>query len=653
FGWPLDWLREWGQRLSGEALLAAGTRPRWQWIVLAALVGMVAINLVRLLVAVASAAALRRSARRIIDEPGVREMVERIAARAGCRQSIELVESARITSPATCGWRQPAILLPVDWRNWSPEELWAALAHEVAHVQRADYAQRVLALAGVAVHFYHPLVRLAARRLAVDQETAADRLARELLDELRDAGAYARGLARLALRFHESLSERRGWSSVSIMPRSSDFLARRLEMLRTNDKTSRRATRVVGWLGCGAVVLTAMTTTFLRSRAVAEEKPPADAARPVAETARVDAGKDRVDELKPAAAKDSKLFQRTPIDPAVVRGGKKGAFIIRVSEILSLPAVAPFTGWMSTAMCQALGMPEGAFDVRDVDWIGGALQEKVKMSEKKNQSQFSFEVGGAVIRMRRAADWQAFVLKNIPGTELKQYEGHDYVQFPVYEQLGPAHPCLRVVNDTTILTFLSTGNDQDDTSKLPSGMFDDAPQGYGWEDTWRAVDGGLITAVGDNREVGWQDVPEDKRDVSPDVWPMVDRTSYFGLGLDWNAASDYAGVQLRSTCADVASAEQVHQATEAFLDASRKENAEDEEMSDIAREWFAKLISSATTTINLADDAAPFVLTRMETPFNAATLFALYASPGPDKKSEKKGEAELGEAEDKGPPTED
>ena len=66
-------------------------------------------------------------------------------------------------------------------------------------------------------------------------------------DRRRSAGAaaasarvYVRGLAGLALRYHRSIQNERAWSSVSLMPRSSDFLARRLEMLRVKQNSTDR-----------------------------------------------------------------------------------------------------------------------------------------------------------------------------------------------------------------------------------------------------------------------------------------------------------------------------------------------------------------------------------------------------------------------------
>ena len=49
-------------------------------------------------------------------------------------------ESASISVPITVGQISPAILLPTGWREWDPAKLRAVLAHEEAHVRRADWA---------------------------------------------------------------------------------------------------------------------------------------------------------------------------------------------------------------------------------------------------------------------------------------------------------------------------------------------------------------------------------------------------------------------------------------------------------------------------------------------------------------------------------
>src|SRR5262249_47446930 len=93
-----------------------------------------------------------------------------------CRRRIEVRQTDDLTTAATVGWWRPLLLLPADWQGWSAAELRAVLAHEIAHILRADYATWLLARLSVALHFYHPLVRWLAGRLQLQQELAADAL---------------------------------------------------------------------------------------------------------------------------------------------------------------------------------------------------------------------------------------------------------------------------------------------------------------------------------------------------------------------------------------------------------------------------------------------------------------------------------------------
>jgi beta-lactamase regulating signal transducer with metallopeptidase domain len=223
----------WLTRLSGRLQIAAEAAParRGRTVAMTVALAGLAVSLARLLVAIWGVHRLRRASWPV-EDTSITEAVAELARRCGYRRALRVHTTDQLQSAAACGWLRPMILLPADWRAWTVEERAAVLAHEVAHIGRADYLRRLLAMASAAVHFYHPLVRAVTRRVAVDQEFAADRLARRLAT---DEAAYARGLARLALRYHNSFHDRPAWSNVSIMPRSSDFLARRLEMLRVKD----------------------------------------------------------------------------------------------------------------------------------------------------------------------------------------------------------------------------------------------------------------------------------------------------------------------------------------------------------------------------------------------------------------------------------
>ncbi len=177
---PVAWL----QRLKLTAEQSSPASPTWRGVAVAIFLTSFGIGLLRLLFAMRSVARLRRGSLPVTSET-LAAIINRLTERCDCRRTIEVRESAQLPSAAASGWSRPMILLPRDWLQWSPEELTSVLAHEFAHVHRADYARRVVAFTCVAVHFYHPLLRFIACRLAADQEFAADQLARSLVDDAR------------------------------------------------------------------------------------------------------------------------------------------------------------------------------------------------------------------------------------------------------------------------------------------------------------------------------------------------------------------------------------------------------------------------------------------------------------------------------------
>jgi beta-lactamase regulating signal transducer with metallopeptidase domain len=87
---------------------------------------------------------------------------------------VRIVEAGYLASPATFGWSRATILLPIDYQAWPEERRQAALDHELAHVERADWVWQILALGTCAVQWFNPLAWLAASRLRAEAEGAAD-----------------------------------------------------------------------------------------------------------------------------------------------------------------------------------------------------------------------------------------------------------------------------------------------------------------------------------------------------------------------------------------------------------------------------------------------------------------------------------------------
>ncbi len=142
------------------------------------------------------------------------------------RREICLRESTNLTSPVVMGWLRPVIIVPVDWRNWSKEQLRAALAHEIAHLSRCDTLVNSLAQPVLAANFFHPLAHWLVMTLRLNQELAADDMAASVAGGRE---AYLQHLASLALRG----SQRSVVSPALAFLPTRHTLIRRLEMLKS------------------------------------------------------------------------------------------------------------------------------------------------------------------------------------------------------------------------------------------------------------------------------------------------------------------------------------------------------------------------------------------------------------------------------------
>jgi len=83
-------------------------------------------------------------------------------------------ESEDIAVPVAIGVWRPRILLPLEWKNWDASKLKSVLAHEEAHVERADWAILLTAAFTRCLLWFHPLTWWLERHLAALAEQACD-----------------------------------------------------------------------------------------------------------------------------------------------------------------------------------------------------------------------------------------------------------------------------------------------------------------------------------------------------------------------------------------------------------------------------------------------------------------------------------------------
>jgi beta-lactamase regulating signal transducer with metallopeptidase domain len=123
---------------------------------------------------------LRRLRLASIAEPpaAVLASFQRISACFGLTRVIALRLSHAIDSPMTIGTIRAIVLLPFSAiTSLGPDELEVVLAHELAHVRRADFLWNILQTIAETLFFFHPAVWWISSRIRHERELCCDDLA--------------------------------------------------------------------------------------------------------------------------------------------------------------------------------------------------------------------------------------------------------------------------------------------------------------------------------------------------------------------------------------------------------------------------------------------------------------------------------------------
>ena len=142
---------------------------------------------------------IRRTGLPLVDRSELAQLVgERRITR-----TVELLEHEDAPGPMTFGVTRPVIVLPIDARQWSRDEVRRALMHELEHIERGDWLMQILARSIAALYWFHPLVWMAWRRLCLEAERSCDD-AVVMREERTD---YAEQLVALAGRMSASTAQ--------------------------------------------------------------------------------------------------------------------------------------------------------------------------------------------------------------------------------------------------------------------------------------------------------------------------------------------------------------------------------------------------------------------------------------------------------------
>src|SRR6266404_115195 len=206
--------------------------------------------LILLAVGIARITWLDRVTRPVEDEAWL-ILVDELSLELGLRRHVRLLQADGPAMPMTWGIRRPAILLPAEANDWTPERRRDVLLHELAHVKRHDFLIQLIARIACAVYWFHPLVWLAATRLREERERACD-------DHVLRAGATPSAYATHLLEIARGLRAARATSLASVaMARPAQLATRLLDVLdagRSGDTLSARSA-VPAWIAAIAVVV--------------------------------------------------------------------------------------------------------------------------------------------------------------------------------------------------------------------------------------------------------------------------------------------------------------------------------------------------------------------------------------------------------------
>ena len=103
-----------------------------------------------------------------------RALATSLARQYGIGRPIELVTTRSAEILATWGFFRPCVLLPASAPGWDRDRARIALAHELAHIQRGDWAVQIVAQVLRTVFWFNPLLWMLCARLRRESEQACD-----------------------------------------------------------------------------------------------------------------------------------------------------------------------------------------------------------------------------------------------------------------------------------------------------------------------------------------------------------------------------------------------------------------------------------------------------------------------------------------------
>lgn len=121
--------------------------------------------------------------------------LKKIKAKYKISRNVIVKESKSITTPIVMGIVKPVILFPLGLINHlSQDEVYAILAHELAHIKRHDYLFNMVQIAMETLFYFHPAIWFISSNIRSERESCCDDLA---IKHVGNNVSYAKTLIKL------------------------------------------------------------------------------------------------------------------------------------------------------------------------------------------------------------------------------------------------------------------------------------------------------------------------------------------------------------------------------------------------------------------------------------------------------------------------
>ena len=161
-----------------------------------------------------------------------REIADGISKELRLPRRVAILQSEHPTLLVTWGTRWPKIIIPAAALGWPDDRIDIVLRHEIAHVQRHDWAVQVAVELFKSIYWFNPVLWIAGRQLRLESERACDDA---VVNSGIDASSYASQLVDLARALNQPP---RTWLPAPAIARPSSLYRRVSAML--NARLDRR-----------------------------------------------------------------------------------------------------------------------------------------------------------------------------------------------------------------------------------------------------------------------------------------------------------------------------------------------------------------------------------------------------------------------------